>query len=212
MAGNTVAIRKDVEGKPGPQYYNPITDTYEFLEGSGGANNVKVINSSLPTGAATEAKQDTIISATGATTDAEAAGNGGIIGILKRLRTLLAAGLPAALTAGGGVKAGLVDALPTGTNTIGSVKAAGNDTMLQGNIALTGAAQQVNANTPCRVVTIQAEPTNQGYVYVGLNTVSSTVHMCTLSPGSSMTITCSNLNLLYVLGTSGDKVCYGGEA
>lgn len=34
---------------------------------------------------------------------------------------LLAGGLPAALTAGGGVKVGLVDALPTGTNTIGAV-------------------------------------------------------------------------------------------
>jgi len=33
--------------------------------------------------------------------------------------TLQGAGLPGALTIGGGVKAGLVDALPTGTNTIG---------------------------------------------------------------------------------------------
>lgn len=35
--------------------------------------------------------------------------------------TLQGAGLPGALTAGGGVKTGLVDAIPTGTNTIGKV-------------------------------------------------------------------------------------------
>ena len=43
--------------------------------------------------------------AEGATTDAEtASGNGSVVSILKRLRTLLAGGLPAALAAGGGLK------------------------------------------------------------------------------------------------------------
>jgi hypothetical protein len=43
-------------------------------------------------------------SALGTTTDAEATGNGSIIGLLKRLRTLLAGGLPSALTGSGNLK------------------------------------------------------------------------------------------------------------
>lgn len=53
----------------------------------------------------TEAKQDTLIAGIGAPGDAEAStGNGSLIGLLKRLRTLLAGGLPAALGGAGGVK------------------------------------------------------------------------------------------------------------
>lgn len=60
--------------------------------------------------------------ALGTTAEAEAAGNGGIIGILKKLRTLLAGGLPAALSAGGFLKVAVEAALPTGTNSIGKLK------------------------------------------------------------------------------------------
>ena len=81
MAYNTVAIKKDVDGKPIPQFYNPITNQYEVLEGLNGAskailydangneiNLVELISSivnilnqkNLPTGASTELKQDEI--------------------------------------------------------------------------------------------------------------------------------------------------------
>ncbi|HEY6177386.1 MAG TPA: hypothetical protein VIX73_23175 [Kofleriaceae bacterium] len=79
--------------------------------------------------------------ALGATTDAEsAAGNGTVIALLKRHRTLLAsivlllgAGLPAALVAGRlDVSLGAFNAsLPTGTNHIGRVAA---DTVLGGQL------------------------------------------------------------------------------
>lgn len=55
-------------------------------------------------GDASAANQVLQIAALGATTDAEAAGDGSIIALLKRLRTLLAGGLPAVLAAGGGLK------------------------------------------------------------------------------------------------------------
>lgn len=79
MAYNTVAIKKDVDGKPIPQYYNAITNQYEDLQGLQGASKtilydengnkvdvVALINSiitvlnqkNLPTGASTSAKQD----------------------------------------------------------------------------------------------------------------------------------------------------------
>jgi len=85
-------------------------------------------------------------------------------------------------------------------------------TLIEANVTLTGIAQQL-ATATCRNITIQAEPTNTGYLYVGrTSNVSSTVHSYTLSPGSSVKIGCSNANLVYIIGTLADKVCYGGEA
>jgi len=83
MAYNTVSIQKDVDGKPIPQYYNQLQNTYEVLQGRNGANRVELYDSdgnpvdlvglietiinilnqnNLPVGASTEAKQDEIIS------------------------------------------------------------------------------------------------------------------------------------------------------
>lgn len=154
MAYNTKSIKKDVDGKPIPQYFNPVTDEYEEMRGTGGASRTILYDSS---------------------------------------------GNPVTVTAGK-LK---VDIDP--------IKLAGNDTMLQGNITLNGTAQQLHSNTPCKIVTIQAHPDNAGYVYVGKSNVSSTTHMAVLSPGSFFTITAANLNLIYVLGTVGDKISYGGE-
>jgi len=37
MAYNTKAIKTDLNAKPIPQLYNPVTDEYEVLQGTGGA-------------------------------------------------------------------------------------------------------------------------------------------------------------------------------
>lgn len=68
----------------------------------------------------TKAK-DGAISSLGATTDAEATGNGTLIGIIKRIRTLFGGGLPAALSGNGNLKTVVSEPLPSGTNTIGTV-------------------------------------------------------------------------------------------
>ncbi len=68
----------------------------------------------------TKAK-DGAISSLGATTDAEATGNGTLIGIIKRIRTLFGGGLPAALSGNGNLKTAVSESLPAGTNNIGSV-------------------------------------------------------------------------------------------
>lgn len=60
--------------------------------------------------------------ALGTKAEAEASGEGGVIGILKRLRTLWGAGLPGTLTASGNLKTAIVEALPAGTQEIGKVK------------------------------------------------------------------------------------------
>jgi hypothetical protein len=42
MAYNTVSIQKDVDGKPIPQYYDPLLDAYRVLQGRNGANRVEL--------------------------------------------------------------------------------------------------------------------------------------------------------------------------
>ncbi|HQD38842.1 MAG TPA: hypothetical protein PK687_08035 [Candidatus Avimonas sp.] len=154
MAYNTKSIKKDVDGKPIPQYFNPLTDQYEELRGTGGASRTILYDN-----------------------------NGNPVLIVNGKLSVI----------------------------VDPVKLAGNDTMLQGNITLTGTAQQLHSNTPCKIVTIQAHPDNAGYVYVGKSNVSITTHMAVLTPGSFFTITATNLNLIYVRGTAGDKISYGGE-
>jgi len=134
--------------KIAPQYYNPQTDQYEHLRGKNGASNVNVIESALPTGAATaakqdeqtghlealvakdyatSAKQDSMIAGIGAPADSEATGNGSIVGILKRLRTLLGDSL-VTLGSAIGNKAQLI-AGSDGTNAR-AIKTASDGTLL----------------------------------------------------------------------------------
>lgn len=92
-----------------------------------------VDSSALPTGAATEAQQDTANAALGAPADAEATGNGTILGILKRIRTLLGnigAGVAAgslrvtvATDDGLHTKIGEVQANPTANTVLDRLKA-----------------------------------------------------------------------------------------
>jgi len=42
MAYNTVPIKKDSEGKPIPQYFNEVLNTFEPLQGEGGASKVSL--------------------------------------------------------------------------------------------------------------------------------------------------------------------------
>ena len=42
MEFNTVSIQKDVDGKPIPQYYDPLLDAYRVLQGRNGANRVEL--------------------------------------------------------------------------------------------------------------------------------------------------------------------------
>lgn len=61
---------------------------------------ISAVSLPLPTGAATETTLAAFAADLGDQADAEATGNGSLIAITKRLRTLLAAGLPAALVSG----------------------------------------------------------------------------------------------------------------
>ena len=58
MSAENKQLVTAADQKIAPQYYNPQTDQYEHLRGKNGASNVNVIESALPAGAATAAKQD----------------------------------------------------------------------------------------------------------------------------------------------------------
>lgn len=51
MAYNTSALIKDANNLPAPQYYNPTTDEFEPLQGSGGAGNYQPVGSDTLIGA-----------------------------------------------------------------------------------------------------------------------------------------------------------------
>ena len=134
MAYNTVAIKKDVDGKPIPQFYNPITNQYEALEGLQGASKtilydengnpidltalissvVNIINEkNLPTNASTESKQNDII--------------GKLTSLLEKYPVALEDGKLSVKVSDlenilkGILDVNIVESLPAGTNNIGKV-------------------------------------------------------------------------------------------
>lgn len=73
--------------------------------------------------------------AIGATTDLEASGNGTLIGVVKRLRTLLNGGLPAALGPNGGMKVETVGDLALDRTTDTAAVALQSDAIATGSLA-----------------------------------------------------------------------------
>jgi hypothetical protein len=108
----------------------------------------------------TKAK-DGAIATLGTTTDAEATGNGTIIAIVKRLRTLLGGGLPAALSGNGNLKTAISESLPAGTNNIGSINVAqlpsipaGNNNIGDVDVASTPADATPGSAHPAKAILI----------------------------------------------------------
>lgn len=58
MSAENKSLVTAADNKIAPQYYNPAADAYEHLRGKNGGSNVNVIETVLPAGAATAAKQD----------------------------------------------------------------------------------------------------------------------------------------------------------
>lgn len=86
-----------------------------------------------------------------------------------------------------------------------------------------GAAQQITTDTTIftRKFSVQSKVGNAATVYVGLSTVSSSVHFYSLAPGSACTFTVSEyeatrgqqfqLSQYYVLGTASDLIVVNYE-
>jgi len=111
--------------------------------------------------------------------------------------------------------------LPVGTNSIGNVGLnAGSNTI--GNTGTPSATINIGQTTSAVTATqltassiamtngvvIQALSTNTASVYIGNSSVT-TANGFELTAGSSLTISPSNINLVYVIGTNAtDKVCW----
>jgi len=88
-----------------------------------------------------------------------------------------------------------------------------NNRLIQGNITFANTnAVRLALDKPCRIVTVQAHPDNEEYVYMGNNGTTPDSHMYVLGPGSTCTFTVSNVNLIYACGTPGERISFGGEA
>lgn len=98
MAYNTKPI-KIVFGKPIPQHFNPAIDDYEVLLGDNGASRHVLYDSS--------GNPLSVVS--------------GKLAVRASEVEALLTGLPTTKTAGGNLKAAIVEALPTGDNNIGNV-------------------------------------------------------------------------------------------
>jgi len=109
----------------------------------------------------------------------------------------------------GTITAGNVNVNP-GTFTLGGQGGA--------SINVTGTAFQLSTSSvPTQIVMIKARSTNSGIVYVGTSAVTntqpgagsrSTTAGFQLDPGDVITFPATNLNAIYINGTSGDGVAY----
>jgi len=131
MSGSTKRIRGDAQGKPAPQYFNPVADAYEYLEGADGASKVMAEEGKI----ADLATLKTFLEVLGTTADADSLNT--MIGLLKALKakdfatqTTLAAALTelTAIKDTDGIKK-ITDPLPAGTNEIGEVVVSGDETL-----------------------------------------------------------------------------------
>jgi hypothetical protein len=102
-------------------------------------------STSAPATAANQTAEAVLLGAVNETAPATDTASSGLNGRLQRIAqritsviALLAGGLPAALSSGGGVKVGVVDAVPAGTNLIGKVSSSEEtSTIYNGTTALT---------------------------------------------------------------------------
>ncbi|MFZ3132890.1 MAG: hypothetical protein WA125_17730 [Desulfosporosinus sp.] len=123
-----MAILRDEQGNPKPQYETATANVFEAAKGSGGAIDTNVKSSVLPDGAATSVKQDTLNAKDFATQTTLAALLAKIIAAPATEATLSAVagyvdGIEAILTAirdTSGIKK-ITDPLPAGTNILGKV-------------------------------------------------------------------------------------------
>ena len=92
----------------------------------------------------------------GATTDVETAGDGSLIAIIKRLRTLLSGGLPAALGANGGLKTEVLSSIAAARTSDSISSALATDAIMNGLTALTPKYAAVTASASGATTVIAA--------------------------------------------------------
>ncbi len=75
-----------------------------------------------------------------------------------------------------------------------------------------GTSQQLSSVTLTQGVVIKSLTTNTGTLYVGTSAaVTSSNGYPLLNSGETIPFAISNLNTLWIIGTSGDKIAYAGS-
>lgn len=203
-----------------------VSSEVEVKNDSGNPVPVSADSLPLPTGASTEAKQDTIIGHVDGIEGAVDQIEGYVDGIETLLTTIdgdtgnisTKIDTVASAVSGSEMQVDVVGALPAGTNAIG--KLAANSGVDIGDVDVTSsvatsfatgsnldidttAEQLVSASVACKFgVTVKAATTNTGTVYIGASSsVTAGTNDSTdgfpLEPGESVTIPVNNINLLY---------------
>ena len=207
MAGGTKSIKKDLNGKPSPQYFNPAVDDYEYLFGRSGANRVELygpdgnpISTSSGKLAVRASEVETILTALGTTTDAETAGDGTLIAIAKRIRTLLSQVVLAA-----------------GTALIGKVQirnAANNaDIDPMAEATFTGRIGEVQASPTANTVLARLKDIRDGVTMAGATRTTATLQNAATANGNGTLMDVSALAtaVLEVRGTFSATVNFEGS-
>ena len=100
--------------------------------------------------------------------------------------------------------------LPTGSNTIGNVGTPSHSINVGQNTMTSGARLQLNGGTSITStsgIIIQALSTNSASVYVGGSSVTTSTGY-ELQAGQAMPLTALNINLVYIIGSGSDGVCW----
>lgn len=163
---------------------------------------VTVAASALPTGAATAAKQDTLIGhvdgveALLTTIDGDTSGLAGCVSGTE-LQVDVVGSLPAGtnaigkLAANSGVDIGDVDVTSTVLPTVTSIGNGAKD------VTTAGSAVALAGSTACKKVFISSKDTNTGKIFIGGSDVSASSG-CFIYPGGSITLEISNLSSVYI--------------
>ena len=153
---------------------------------------------SLPTGAATSAKQDTLLTELQLKAD------------LTETQPVSLASVPShAVTNAGTFAVQNTAATPTGTNSIGQVGTSANAINVgQKTVSTTAVQISATATVPTNGILVQALAGNAAVLYVGGSGVTTSTGW-ELSPGQAIAFTCT-LNTLYIISVASttDKICF----
>lgn len=98
--------------------------------------------------------------------------------------------------------------MPEGSGGYATTTIVSPTAVIEGQVTLTGAAQQL-PNEPCMSVTLENVNTNN-VVYVGHDTTLTVANGYPLRPGATVSMDIDNANRIWVIGTAAQVIGYIG--
>jgi hypothetical protein len=94
---------------------------------------------------------------------------------------------------------GILVPAPTSVDGIPQMSLSGSNAIYNGTYNVTAGAGVIGSSQACTMVTVQNDPTSNGYIYVG----SSSAQTMALAPGASRDYYVSNVDMIYAKFGSG---------